>query len=34
MVRAAVTKHVARMQEITFADWYAEVREMAGEATS
>jgi len=31
MARTAVTKHVARRQEITFADWCAEVRELAGE---
>jgi hypothetical protein len=31
MARTAVTKHVARRQEIAFADWCAEVRELAGD---
>jgi hypothetical protein len=26
-----LTKHVARRQEQTFADWFAELRELAGE---
>ena len=27
----ALTKHVARRQDQTFADWFAELRELAGE---
>jgi len=32
MARTAVTKHVARRQETTFADWIAELRDLAGRA--
>jgi hypothetical protein len=31
MVRNAVSKHVAKRQETAFADWCAEVRDLAGE---
>ena len=31
MARTAMTKHVVRRQEETFADWFAELRELAGE---
>jgi hypothetical protein len=31
MARTAVIKHVARRQEVTFADWCAEVRALAGD---
>jgi hypothetical protein len=27
----ALQKHVARPQDLTFADWFAELRELAGE---
>ena len=31
MARTTLTKHVARRQEQTFADWCVEVRDLAGE---
>jgi hypothetical protein len=31
MARTAMTKHVVRRQEETFVDWFAELRELAGE---
>jgi len=31
MARTTMQKHVVRRQEATFADWCAEVRELAGE---
>jgi hypothetical protein len=31
MARNSIQKHVMRHQTITFADWYAELRELAGE---
>jgi len=31
MARTALTKHVTRRQETTFADWIAELRDLAGE---
>jgi hypothetical protein len=34
MARTTLTKHVARRQEQTFADWCVEVRDLAGERPS
>jgi len=31
MARTAMTQHVVRRQEETFVDWFAELRELAGE---
>jgi hypothetical protein len=31
MTRIAIQKHIARRQDVTFADWFAELRELAGE---
>ena len=31
MARQALSKHVAKRQEVAFADWLAEVRDLAGE---
>jgi len=31
MARTTLTKHIARRQEQTFADWCLEIRELAGE---
>ena len=27
----AIQKHIARRQDVTFADWFAELRELAGD---
>ena len=32
MTRQSLQKHVARRQDQTFADWVAELRELAGES--
>jgi hypothetical protein len=32
MPRTAITKHIAQRQETNFADWLAEVRDLAGES--
>jgi len=31
MARTALSKHVARAQDVSFADWLAELRDLAGE---
>jgi hypothetical protein len=31
MARTAMTKHLIKRQEISFADWYAELREISGD---
>jgi hypothetical protein len=31
MARTAIQKHIGRQQEQTFTDWFAELRELAGD---